>query len=325
MSESDEPGPAAEAIRTMDLQRSCGPDWLDAELAAGRVVILDGAMGSELEARGVPMHDRCWSAAALLSHPEVVRATHEDYIRAGARVIITNSFAAGRHMLEPAGLGEETVKANRQAAALALAARDAAAVEPVAVAGSLCEWVHGESAWCAPEKLSASLREQAELLAEAGVDLIALEMCQSLARSRLAVEAALSTGLPVWLGASCKRRPEMARLGTFDAPPEDFEALAAALAGSGIAVFNVMHSPIADTALGLETVKRHWSGPLGAYPESGHFVMPNWQFVDIIAPPDLVREAQAWAAAGVQLLGGCCGLGPPHVAALKDAFASARG
>ena len=309
----------------MDLQRTCGPAWLDEKLSAGQVVILDGAMGSELEARGVPMHGSCWSAAALLSHPEVVQAAHEDYIRAGAAVIITNTFAAGRHMLDPAGLGDRTVAANRQAAALALAARERAADGPVAVAGSLCEWVHEGTDWSGPDKLAASLKEQAEILAEAGVELIALEMCQHPVHSRLAVEAALGTGLPVWLGASCQRHKGEDRMSVFDYPGKDFEALLAGLADSGIAVVNIMHSPIADTGAGLEIARRHWSGPLGAYPESGHFIMPNWQFVDIIAPDDLVTEAQAWVASGVQLLGGCCGLGPKHVAALSAAFAPKGG
>ena len=309
----------------MDLPRPCGPDWLDAKLAAGEVVILDGAMGTELEARGVPMHERCWSGAALLSHPEAVRDAHADYIRAGAEVIITNSFASGRHMLEPAGLGDDTAEINRRAVALAKEARDQAAERPVAVAGSLCEWVHEDGHWSSRGRLLASLKEQAELLAEAGADLLVLEMCQSRNNSGVAVEAALSTGLPVWFGASCKRHEGQARLGTFDEPPEDFDALIAAHAASGVAVISVMHSPIEDTGAGLEAVKRHWSGPLGAYPESGYFIMPNWQFVDIIAPDDLVREAAAWVEAGVQLLGGCCGLGPAHVAALAEAFAAGRG
>ena len=53
----------------MALKRSCGPDWLDAKLAAGRVLITDGAMGTELQARGAPMHDKAWSAAAVKTHP----------------------------------------------------------------------------------------------------------------------------------------------------------------------------------------------------------------------------------------------------------------
>lgn len=300
--------------------RNCGPEWLDSRLSAGGLVILDGAMGTELEARGVPMHSMVWSSAALVTHPEVVRAAHADYIRAGAEVIITNTFSAGRHMLEPAGMGDQVRNVNRRAVELAKEARDEAAEGPVAIAGSICEWVHTESAWREPNNLSAALREQAGLLAEAGVDLIALEMCQRPGSSPLAIEAALETGLPVWVGISCKRSPGTGRLVTFDPPHSDLDELVAMVAEHGISVINVMHSPIEDTAAGISTVRRHWNGPVGAYPESGYFIMPNWQFVDVIDPADLVREAQTWVDQGVQLLGGCCGLGPQHVKALKQAF-----
>ena len=88
----------------------CGPDWLHNKLAAGDLLIIDGAMGTELEARGVPMNDKAWSGAALLSHPEIVREAHADYIRAGAQVVTTNTFAAGRSLLDGAGLGEQVAK-----------------------------------------------------------------------------------------------------------------------------------------------------------------------------------------------------------------------
>ena len=305
----------------MALIRSCGPDWLNAKLVAGEILIIDGAMGTELEARGVPMHARAWSGAAIKTHPDAVRATHVDYIRAGARVIITNTFATGRHMLEPAGLGEDVATINRCAVEVAKEARDQAADEPVAIAGSICDWVNTDSKWCEPQNLSASLSEQAGLLADSGVDLIALEMCHTEVGSPLAIQAALDTGLPVWLGLSCKRHPDTGRLVTFDPPFMDFEDLVAKLAEYDISLINVMHSPLEDTAKGLAVVKRHWSGPIGAYPESGYFIMPNWQFVEIIAPADLVREAQAWVGDGAQVLGGCCGLAPQHVSALTKAFA----
>jgi homocysteine S-methyltransferase len=204
---------------------------------------------------------------------------------------------------------------------LAKEARDLAAEEPVAIAGSICDWVYTDSKWCEPHHLSASLREQAQLLAEAGVDLIALEMCQTEVGSPLAVEAALGTGLPTWLGLSCKSHPNTGQLVTFDKPYLDFEEWVAKLASYEVSLINVMHTPIEDMAKGLGVVKRHWWGPIGAYPESGYFIMPNWQFVDVVDPDDLVGEAQTWVSDGVQVLGGCCGLGPQHVSALREAFA----
>ncbi|HRB11587.1 MAG TPA: homocysteine S-methyltransferase family protein, partial [Vicinamibacteria bacterium] len=69
------------------------------QLEADRILLIDGAMGTELQRRGVPMDKVAWSGAAVLTHPDVVRETHEDYIRAGARVIITNTFGSTRQML----------------------------------------------------------------------------------------------------------------------------------------------------------------------------------------------------------------------------------
>ena len=71
-----------------------GRNALDERLRDGPLLLLDGAMGTELERRGVPMHRVAWSAAALDTHPEVVRQVHEDNIAAGAEVITTNSFGA---------------------------------------------------------------------------------------------------------------------------------------------------------------------------------------------------------------------------------------
>lgn len=304
----------------MTRQSPCGPRWLDDKLAAGGRVIIDGAMGTELQARGVPMHETAWSGAAVLSHPHIVEAIHTDYVAAGAEVIITNTFSSGRHVLEPAGLADEVAAINRSAVTLARRARDRAAGGAVAIAGSMCEWVDPNGEWSDSARFAASCREQADLLAEAGVDLIALEMCSDPQRSALAAEAALATGLPVWLGVSCRRDGECGRLVSFDPPHGDFAAFVAGLADCGIGVINVMHSTIADTPAGIAAVRRNWAGPMGAYPESGYFTMPDWHFVDIIAPDDLVREAQGWVVSGVQILGGCCGLGVDHIRALKAAF-----
>ncbi len=298
-----------------------GPDWPHDKIAAGDLVVIDGAMGTELEARGVPMNEKAWSGAAMLSDPEVVRAAHADYISAGAEVIITNTFAAGPYLLGQAGLGDEMAGINKGAVEVARQARDEAAHGPVAIAGSMCPWVEMGEELPDAESLSEGFRVQADLLAEAGVELIALEMCSHPVYSRLITEAAVATGLPVWLGMSCRRDVETGRVVGFDPPHADFEQLVSELAECGVGVINIMHSSIDDTSAGLAVVKSHWSGPIGVYPESGYFVMPNWQFVDIIEPGDLVHETRGWVASGAQIIGGCCGLGVPHIRALKAAFA----
>ena len=295
-----------------------GPPWLHQKLAAGKHVIIDGPMGTELEARGVPMNQSAWSGEAVLSHPEIVQAIHADYIAAGAEVIIANTFAAGHQLLARAGLRDEMANINRSAVELAMQARDDCAQQNVAIAGSMSPWIKEDTA--TPEQeIAREFREQADVLATAGVDLIALEMCSHPVHSPLITEAALATGLPVWLGLSCKQDAAAGLVG-FEAPYADFRELVAGLVDSGAGVINIMHSSVDDTTAGLSVLSEFWQGPSGAYPESGYFVMPNWQFVDIIDPEELVTRARGWADSGVQILGGCCGLGVPHVVALKEEF-----
>lgn len=309
---------------------AAGPGWLDKRIRNGEVVVIDGGMGTELEARGVPMDETCWCGLAQFSHPGLVRQIHEDYIRAGADVIIANTFATARHVLEPMGYGARVVEANRKAVELARQARDHAADRPVAIAGSISNMiadaedhdfvgkVKHDPKWRKPETLEATYREMAETLAEAGVDLIALEMMQRIELVRPAVAAALSSGLPVWIGLSVKRRKSDRKWSAFEYDAVDAGPLFDETAKMGAGAIMVMHSFVNDTGPALAEVQKRWQGPIGAYPESGDFKMPNWRFVDVIAPADLARQAQGWVAQGCQIVGGCCGTGVEHVRALKS-------
>ncbi|MCH8087490.1 MAG: homocysteine S-methyltransferase family protein [Chloroflexi bacterium] len=88
-------------------------DSLQSRLKAGEVIIMDGGTGSELHRRGLPVSDKIWSGEALLSQPDAIREIHEDYIKAGAEIVITNTFSTGRHILEVAGLGDRAVEMNK--------------------------------------------------------------------------------------------------------------------------------------------------------------------------------------------------------------------
>lgn len=304
---------------------STGPDWLDRRLKNGEAILLDGAMGTELQARGVPMHTVGWSAGALFEHADVVQKLHEDYIRAGADVIIANTFATSRHMLEPAGYGEQLESLNKTAVKAALQARDNCADRPVAVAGSMSNFMADphDSYWLEPARLRSTYTEQAEILAAAGVDIIALEMLQRPPIAQAAVAAALATGLPVWVGVSCKVLRPDSPLVTFNFPEYEFEQVIAAVLQPGIAVINVMHSEIPDTIYGLEAVRKHWSGPLGAYPEAGYFDPPTWEFVEI-DEAILLKAVRTWLDLGVQIIGGCCGLGVQQIQLLSKHLGKSR-
>ncbi len=128
-------------------------NWLKDRLnGRGDPIVIDGGMGTQLEKAGVAMHGKVWSGKAVLSDPDAVRRVHEDFIRAGAEVIITNTFAASRHMLEPGGLGEHVATINTNAVRLAQQARDDAAEHPVAFLGSIFEWeFFNDRDWITPE------------------------------------------------------------------------------------------------------------------------------------------------------------------------------
>ena len=300
------------------------PSWVQRRLSGeGLPILIDGGMGTELEKSGVPMDGKVWSARAMLSHPDKVRDVHERYIRAGAEAIITNTFSSARHMLEPGDLGAEVRNVNLKAVELARQARDAAASSPVALVGSICEWAHDEHpTWNSPEVVGRAAAEQAEILAEAGVEILAVEMCERAELSDAVVEAVIRVGLPVWLGVSARRHQDQDRLSSFGYPERDFEEVVKVVSRYPAAILNVMHTPVSDVGAALEVVRSHWKGPVGIYPESGEFMMPNWNFVDVIDPPTLAQNAVVWANDGVRLIGGCCGLGPDHIAAVSQALNS---
>lgn len=300
-------------------------------LAAGEIVVIDGAVSTELQRRGVPVNELSWFGSANFEYLDMVQALHEDYIRAGAEVIIANTHSTNRAGLEPAGFGDRVEEANRLAVQAAIRARDAAAERPVAIAGSISSFIPaamGQGGYADLRNL-ANFREQATLLAEAGVDLIALEMMDSASYGLAAVQAATETGLPVWLGMSPVRFPS-GRLGTYSAdkpcimPEEDPDAPDAyrelvgayAEAGYGLAAVVLMHVSLDVISEGLGTIREYFPDvPLGVYAEVGHYEAPNWVFVDL-SPEDYLKEARGWAEAGVQIIGGCCGTNPDHVRAL---------
>jgi len=281
------------------------------------VLLIDGATGTELERRGVPMDHKAWSATATLTHPEVLRQIHADYLQAGAEILIANTFSTARHVLEPAGLGEQFENLNATAVQLACQVRDAFPDHPAWVAGAISTTTFF-TAQPPPAVARVNFREQAAILADEGADLIILEMMRDVAYTGYALEAALATGLPVWIGFSCIRG-EAGDLQLVTSR-EPLAAGVAAFRESGAAAMGIMHTLTEDAADALDVVTAGWAGPTFVYAHSGTFVMPNWQFIDMISPADYVRAAAGWVAQGSRAVGGCCGIGPAHIQALHHHF-----
>jgi len=297
-----------------------GLGWLDQKIRSGSVVTIDGGTGSGLESRGVPMVDKGWSVMAQLEYPDILRRLHDDYIDAGAEVIITNTFGAGRHLLEPGGLGDRVEEAHRKAVAIAQQARDGAP-HPVAIAGSISTYMAdaADEVWLA--RLSETYEEQVSILVDAGVDLIALEMMEHPRLAVPAVQAAVASGLPVWLGISSDMTPD-GLMTSFGPERVTMRETLEAMISEDVDAVMVMHTSINDVQPTLNLVSEYWDGPTGVYPESGYYIEPHWQFVDIIEPPALVEAAAGWVEYGAQFIGGCCGLDRQHIAALKSELPS---
>ena len=164
--------------------------------------------------------------------------------------------------------------------------------------------------------MANAFQELASLHRDEGCDLILLEMMRHPDRARAAIDAASKTGLPVWVGFSVRRGAD-GRILSFaqeqDIPLQD---LVQVLADVDVAAAGVMHSPSNLISESIAILKDVYNGPLLAYPDSGFFKMPEWQFEDIIPPDDFRNFASGWIAEGITIIGGCCGLSPDHIAAV---------
>ena len=298
--------------------------WLDDRIAAGEIVILDGAIGTELERRGVAMDNDAWCARAVLSDADKVRQLHVDYIDAGADVITTNTFASHRYALEPAGLASQFESINRRAVDLAKEARDKAGnVRPLAIAGAMSHMhpLTKRQQDVTVEVGAAHYRELAELLADAGCDILVLEMMMDAHHAGALLEAAQATGLPVWVGFNIDVRNGKVVCGTRRQKTATLELtqLARPLLATGGTLAGIMHSEVENTDPGITALKKVWDGPLLAYPNSGRWTPPNWVFEDVVDPNMFADAAKKWVERHhVQVLGGCCGIGPDHIRTLRQ-------
>jgi S-methylmethionine-dependent homocysteine/selenocysteine methylase len=305
------------------------------------VIILDGAVGTQLQRMGVPMSGTAWAATALQTHPATVRLMHEQYIRAGVDIITVNTYSAARHNLVPLGLGDLVRELNIRAVALAQEARDRAAKDrPVYVAGSVSNYglftgsersVEGyhhfldRVPWT-EEGSRANLREQAEILAEAGVDFILAEPTGGSTHRRWVIEACVSTGLPVWMGFKVHQSEAGGIPKVGYQSEEPFAQQFAQLAALGGKVVTLFHSPIAATNAALPIARGAWKGPLAIYPEAERHdyvaVHKDPNEKTVIGPEDFVKQAKQWVSQGVQVIGGCCGIELEYIRPLREALPS---
>ncbi|MBI4491387.1 MAG: homocysteine S-methyltransferase family protein [Chloroflexi bacterium] len=296
-------------------------DVIRQKLQRGRVVLLDGAIGTEILRR-----DLTWADHQLKRRPDVVRAIHADYIAAGADVISTNTFQLTRraflnhfkdldHLRHIGAPDLETRWAELLRAGVELA-REARAQtaggRPVAIAGAMTtlEWCFRPDLAPSPDQARAEYRETVEVFAAAGCDLMLVETVNSIGEAVAAAEACRAVGIPFWVSFVCDQQGKLFTGETLEQAARALDPLE-----PGAVLLNCAPPP--DVTVGLAELARHRTRPVGVYPHVGRFNPPEWLFTDEYPPDRYLELARQWVALGATIIGGCCGTTPDYIAVLK--------
>jgi len=282
-------------------------------LASGPPLLLDAAMGTELQRRETDTSLPLWSARALIADPEIVWTIHGDEVAAGADILTANTGRTHARSLARGGVGERAAELS----ALAVRLAHQAAATPgreVFVAGSLSPLEDCYRPDLVPDD-AALAREhgaQARFLADAGVDLLLAETHNTVREAVAAARAARETGLPFVVSMVTDGSGRL-----LSGEP---------LSGAAEALL-----PIEPDALGINCVPAvKLAGDLAALTAAapgrrlaayGNLGLPaegpGWKFTDELEPEDYAREAERWLGLPARIVGGCCGTTPAHTRALR--------
>jgi 5-methyltetrahydrofolate--homocysteine methyltransferase len=284
-------------------------------LARGEILISDGAMGTFLHAQGLGIREcpESW----CISHPEVVREIAAAYIAAGSDIVETNSFGGNSFRLEHYHVADKAREFNLAAAALARQAMGDKGYVAASV-GPTAQFVKGEGGKIAPEQLYDSFREQVIALAEGGADALCIETMASLTEATQAVRAAKeNTRLPV----ICTF--------TFDARPKGFFTMMGvtperAAAGAVAAGADVVGANCGNGIDNMIEIARQMRAAVPGVPiliqaNAGLPTIEDGRTVFKETPEYMASKVEELISAGANLIGGCCGTTPDHIAAIAKA------
>jgi homocysteine S-methyltransferase len=289
------------------------------EIFADRPVLADGAMGTVLYARGV-LINRCYDELNL-SDPNLIRSVHEEYLQAGAEILETNTFGGNRFRLTRHGLGAKVEEIN--AAGVRLARQ---AVENLKDKQAGEAWVAGSvgplGVRLEPlgktglDEARAAFAEQIGVLAANGVDLLIVETMPALNEAREALEAAkaVAPNLPVLVMVTVDDESECL--------DGSSPAQAAALLtewGAGAIGVNCSTGPV-TVLTAIEAMRAATTLPLAAMPNAGMPRAVEGRNIYLCSPEYMASFARKAIAAGVQIVGGCCGTTPNHTRAMRAAI-----
>jgi homocysteine S-methyltransferase len=291
-----------------------------------QITLLDGGMGQELLARTGDTPTPLWATQVMIDHPDVVRDIHADYFAAGATVATTNTYAIHHDRLVPFGKDDLFPTLHRKAAEQALAARAAYGAGRIAVSlGPLMASYRPDL--CPPPHVAEGFYAEIVALHAPIADLFLAETMASTAQAEGALRGAAAGGRPVWLSVTVDDAD-----GTRLRSGEPVTALAPLVAQYRPAAVLVNCSVPEAMAAALAVVAG-FGVPFGAYANGFTHITEAFKqdapTVDALhARHDLTPEkytafAMGWIAQGATIVGGCCEVGPAHIAALAAALRAA--
>ena len=269
----------------------------------GRRLLLDGPLGTELAARGVPTPLPLWSAAALDTHPGRVTEIHAAYAAAGATVHTANTFRTKRRTV-----GDRWPKLLEQAVRLCRSGIPSHHL----LAGSISPLEDCYQPELSPADPRPEHREVAQALARMGCDILLCETFPHLGEGLIAVEEAAATGVETWVAFTAG--PE----GTLLSPEEVHKAAEGAVERGAQAL--LANCIAADLMLPYVQAIAGAGVPCGAYANAGHPDAGMGWCPAPQAPTRYLRFARSWVEAGATIIGGCCGTGPLHTDLLARAL-----
>lgn len=297
-------------------------------LDAGELLIMDGGTGSELQARGadvlvgatVDTGLQAWSATANVEHADVVQQVHQDYLRVGADILISNNFWTSPSRMEPIGLKGDWSKYARASVENAIRARDALNPEAYVTGGMAPPCLtYSEDASDVVQMGAAAFRDEysqhARLLADAGVDALLPEFLASIDECVEAVDACAETGLPVLLGVRSIQEDGGLKSG------ETMGDLVSSLKGRDIDAILLMCSRPENITEGLRKLRDAYDGHIGGYANIGYGgvgvlgenARQRYMTLTNYGPARVAEFAREWKEIGAHVIGGCCGTGPEHI------------
>ena len=289
-----------------------------------QVILLDGGVGRELKRRGVEVPPTIWTAKALLSDPDTVRDVHAAFIKAGADVITANNYAVVPKLLMTEGLDDRLAELTQLAARLANQAREVGGRD-VLIAGvlpPLARTYRTDLVGTAHETYPI-YRDIADALA-ADVDIMLCETMSSSVEARVAAQAAAQTGRRIWVSWTLDDEAS-GRLRSGETVSQALAAL------DGLAVEAVLFNCTQpeSISIALPELRRNTSKLVGGYANAFQPVPESWErdptwYTDLRADLDPERYAafvSRWLDGGADIVGGCCGIGPEHIARIRDLLA----